>query len=216
MDDIPLIPPHLVQLGLLLAPVLQEAGDALQAAPAARGLGPLTPAEAQRHLGQVREFTSGITAFVNDSLAPFAADASEPVPQAARVARQLDTLLERYIRRYREVLAAAGPARPVRNASWYLLAQVYRHHLVEVYDWLEEFLCALNEPERYFRNRTSPRVRLELELNPAPELLELEASLYAEYGRSGLAGKLGFWGTLGAVVLGLGLGKMLFGDKGEQ
>lgn len=53
-----------------------------------------------------------------------------------------------------------------------------------------------------------------LELNPAPELGMLESVLEETYTKQiNLSKPLGFWGTVGAVALGVGLADFFFEEK---
>jgi len=111
-----------------------------------------------------------------------------------------------------------------------LLAGVYRHTLVEIRDWIAELVDVLADPLAALRKRGLPtsgtvELPLKLTLTAAPQLAELSlcfqrqwatpallpAKLPAIAGRPREAG-LGFWGTVGTLILAWGLGNALFGN----
>jgi hypothetical protein len=94
---------------------------------------------------------------------------------------------------------------------------VYRHSLVQVRDWLKELVDALEDPVAAARSRGIPisgQVELPfyLTMTSAPALEQLTAWISRHSSSSRRSGGLGFWGTVGALVLGWGIGDALFGD----
>ncbi|MDR3221447.1 MAG: hypothetical protein LBU46_05480 [Candidatus Accumulibacter sp.] len=85
------------------------------------------------------------------------------------------------------------------------LETIYEHVLEEIRDWLEEFVFALEHP---VNNRIIFNTLLTLTSVPETEFLENWFTENAPQKKSGL----GFWGMVGAVVLGIGIGNALFGD----
>lgn len=100
-----------------------------------------------------------------------------------------------------------------------LMADVYRHTLFEVRDWLRTLVDALADPVGALRRRGLPTrgdvvIPITLRLTPAPQLADLLqwAKERSPCGKIKGRSELGFWGTATAVMLGVGLGNALFGD----
>lgn len=104
-----------------------------------------------------------------------------------------------------------------------LLAGVYRHTLVEIRDWIAELADVLAEPLAALRKRRLPtsgavELRLALRLTAAPQLAKLSqwttsqqvSQPTADYQPPPSSG-LGFWGTLGTILVAWGIGGALFG-----
>lgn len=100
-----------------------------------------------------------------------------------------------------------------------LLVGAYRHTLVEIRDWLQDLVDTLADPQAALRRKGLPttgpvEIPLTLHLTGAPELAALgrwgerQSGVFSSSKNSGL----GFWGTVGALALGWGIGNALFGD----
>lgn len=113
----------------------------------------------------------------------------------------------------------------VRFRTEEMLEHAYRHSLIEIRDWLHELVETLADPMATVHRRGLPtsgyvELPLTLELTAAPELAGLSRWAERQSGYSGFSSStslnrksgLGFWGTVGAVVLGWGIGEALFGD----
>ena len=117
---------------------------------------------------------------------------------------------------YREVLALNPYGRDTQARD--LLAGVYRHTLVEIRDWLEDLVETLADPIAVVRRRGLPttgyvELPLTLTLTAAPELASLSHWVGSNAGGAARRQSgLGFWGTVGALILGWGIGEALFGD----
>lgn len=100
-----------------------------------------------------------------------------------------------------------------------LLAGAYRHTLVQIQGWLQDLVDTLADPQTALRRKGLPttgpvEIPLTLHLTGAPELVALghwgerQSGVFSSSRNSGL----GFWGTVGALALGWGIGNALFGD----
>ncbi len=134
---------------------------------------------------------------------------------------RFDGLLDDLIADYREVRSLDALVDDEEGRD--LLADVYRHNLVEIRNWLGELVQTLADPLAAARKRGLPitgRVELPLVLNltAAPELellkvwLEGNTNSVVATAQPARDSGLGFWGIVGAVVLGWGISEALFGD----
>lgn len=132
-----------------------------------------------------------------------------------REVSRFEGMLDNLVADYHEVksLEALGDDEEGRD----LLADVYRHNLVEIRNWLGELVAALADPVAAARKRGLPatgRVELPLVLNltAAPELEELVAWMQDNSKSVSVAAQpsrgsgLGLWGIAGAFFLGWWVG----------
>jgi hypothetical protein len=109
-----------------------------------------------------------------------------------------------------------------------LLVKVYRHTLVEIRDWLQEFVEAVKDPLAASKKRGLPMsgqvdFRLTLTLTDAPELSKLSRWVDRQPPRWTEEDQLqpepatgqSFFGTVFAAALGWGIGHALFGGKDD-
>ena len=228
MSDQPVLPHRVTLLGEAMRPLVQKISDRIDI--------PVTPVAdvyamieiVSNHLTALQDVAhrlpdriAGLMADVVDNTG--ASDA-EVYRAAGRFEASIDDLLAGYL----GVLAlrAFGTDAEARD----LLAGVYRHTLVEIRDWIAELVDVLADPLAALRKRGLPtsgevELPLKLTLTAAPQLAALSrcferqsttpAFLLAQPPAiskpSGEAG-LGFWGTVGTLILAWGLGNALFGN----
>ena len=221
------LPPGVAALGYALRPLRLKL-QAQMDEPVRRDLrGVDLAGEIEDHLDELEDTVSGLVAKVN-ALGELLAR-ERPVAGVHRGVGGLevyvDTLLERYseVRRWRP--GASG------TAAQDSLAEVYRHLLTEVRDWMDELIEVIDDPLAAVRRRGTPtsghvELPITLTLTAAPQLASLydwlELDLLEPGGhdpQSAPAEKqgLGFLGTVAAVALGFGIGSWLFGgEEGEE
>lgn len=216
MDDKPLLPHRFTLLGEAMRPLWQKIGAQID-----QPAFPVTPVYGiagivSNHLDELQSvahrLTDRINCLMSDVVAnEFAAD-SDVYRAVGRFEASVDDLLSGY----RSVCALDANGRDAEARD--LLAGVYRHTLVEIRNWLGDLVETLTDPMAVVRKRGLPttgyvELPLNLTLTAAPELAAL--TRWAGREGSGTPGKkagLGFWGTVGAMVLGWGIGDALFGN----
>lgn len=97
------------------------------------------------------------------------------------------------------------------------LVGIYRHALVEIRDWLKDLVESLEDPVAAARARGIPiegqvELPFTLTMTSAPELDQLNAWMSRQASTGRQKSGLGFWGTVGAIALGWGIGHALFDD----
>lgn len=220
MNDESLLPRRLIVLGEAMRPVWQKLEAELDASTWSN-----TPvldmvATVQYNLSQLEAAVHRLTERINDLMGEVVANEAASDSEVYRAVGRFEAPLRDVLTSYHSVqaLEAYGANAEARD----LLADVYRHSLIEIRDWLYELIETLADPMAAVKKRGLPtsgyvELPLTLELTAAPGLAGL--SRWAE--RHSLAlfparrepkTGLGFWGTVGAVALGWGIGEALFGD----
>lgn len=223
MNDESLLPRRLTVLGEAMRPVSQKLDAELDYT--AWSTTPVVDiaATVRHELAQLETAVHRLTDRINDLMGEVVSNESASDSEVYRAVGRFEALLRDVLASYHGVLslAAYGADAEARD----LLAGVYRHSLIELRDWLHELVETLADPMAAVHRRGLPtsgyvELPLTLELTAAPELAGLSrwAGRHHDYGafsstispnrRSGL----GFWGTVGAVMLGWGIGEALFGD----
>lgn len=163
--------------------------------------------------GMVHRLNGQVNALMSDVVSKEDASDADVYRAVGRFEAFLDDLLSEYQGLKR--LNAYGADIEGRD----LLVGAYRHTLVEIRDWLQDLVDTLANPQAALRRKGLPttgpvEIPLTLHLTGAPELAALgrwgerQSGVFSSSKHSGL----GFWGTVGALALGWGIGEALFGD----
>ena len=219
-----ILPPNAITLGQAMRPLSSKLRARMTDAPMPRTVAVRDiPDAISHHLGEIADAISGLEAKINDLgdvLSTGGADA-----EIHRVVGGLEVYLDSLLARHSEVrrwCTGSGSDAQARD----LLAGVYYHLLTQIRDWLDELVETIDRPLAAVKRRGLPTsgevtLRLTLTLTEAPELAGLRRwtesyrlpaagnTSHAPATRSGL----GFWGTVGAVVVGFAIGGSLFGDE---
>lgn len=163
--------------------------------------------------GIVHRLNGQVNALMSDVVSKEDASDADVYRAVGRFEAFLDDLLSEYQGLKR--LNAYGADIEGRD----LLVGAYRHTLVEIRDWLQDLVDTLADPQAALRRKGLPttgpvEIPLTLHLTGAPDLAALgrwgerQSGVFSSSRNSGL----GFWGTVGALALGWGIGEALFGD----
>lgn len=223
MSEESLVPRRLTLLGEAMRPIWQKLEAEIE-----QSAWSSTPvmdivATVRHELAQLETAVHRLTERINDLMDEVVSNEAASDSDVYRAVGRFEAPLRDVLASYHGVqgLAAYGADAEARD----LLASVYRHSLIEIRDWLGELVETLADPMAAVRRRGLPtsgyvELPLTLELTAAPELAGLSrwAERQGGYGvfssstspnrKSGL----GFWGTVGAVMLGWWIGEALFGD----
>lgn len=217
MTDEITLPSRLVCLGEAMAPVLGKL-DAALAEPS------VPTVRAVSIFDVVKDGTSVLSASIHrisDQMKGLMTDvvAKESVSDrdVCRVVGRFERVLDEIIDAYRTVNQqyCHGSDEEARV----LLAGAFRHSMREIQVWLRDLVDTLANPNAALRRKGLPttgtiEVELTLKLTPAPETAGLQRWVDRQK-RDRQASEnqgLGFWGTVGAIVIGWGIGEALFGD----
>lgn len=228
MSDEPLLPPRLTLLGEALRPVwsklCHEIDRSILPSAFVWDMTDSIPKHMDALLVVIQRLEERLNRFMSDVVSNDSATDAD----VYRAVGGFEALIDDMLAGYQGVRAldARGSDEEARD----LLAGVYLHTLDEVRVWLQELVETLADPMATVIKRglpTSGHVELPLVLNltAAPQLTDLAqwakrhgvtlttpppSARYQPPPRR--SSGLGFWGMVGAAVLGWGIGEALFGD----
>lgn len=219
MTDEITLPSRLVCLGEAMAPVLRK----LDAAVAEESL-PTVPVGSmvdviKEGLAALGRSMSRLSDQVNGLMSNVAANESATDRDVYRAVGRFEGVLDEIISDYRKI--GRQSAFGSNEEALVLLAGTYRHSMQEIQAWLQDLVDTLADPKAALRRKGLPttgsiEIPLTLTLTSAPELAGLQRwgerhSVYTPSPTPTNQG-LGFWGTVGAIAIGWGIGEALFGD----
>lgn len=156
---------------------------------------------------------------VNGLMTDVAANESASDRDVYRAVGRFEGVLDEIISNYRKVCRHSAYGSDEEACE--LLAGTYRHSMREILNWLKDLVDTLSDPIAALNRKGLPttgsiEIPLTLTLISAPELAGLQRwgerhSLYSPSPTPTNQG-LGFWGTVGAIAIGWGIGEALFGD----
>lgn len=221
MDDEPLLPRRVTVLGEAMQPLWRKIATRLD--------DPVTPSIlvygmteiVSHHLDELQSLAHRLNDRVNGLMSDVVENENAADSDVYRAVGRFEAFADDLLAGYRDVRTFNAYGRDVEARD--LLAGIYRHTLIEIRDWLGELVETLADPMAAVRRRGLPttgyvELPLALTLTAAPELVALSRWIEgnADVFSSGVATKaksgLGFWGAVGAAILGWGIGEALFGD----
>lgn len=223
MTDEIKLKPHLICLGQALAPLLIKINNSLTEQP-------LTVIPVNSIFNVIKEgilvhrrALNGVSFQLKRLNTDVAIKLKPSNDDVYRAVGRLEEVLDVIISNYNAIgsLYTVGPDEQARV----LLAQIYRHSILQIQVFLKDFVDSLANPKEALQRMGLPRtgsVTMEFSLNfsPAPELsllyqwctLHTAVPRYIPPPTPAKQGR-GFWGTVGTIVIGLGLAEALFGDE---
>lgn len=215
MTDTIVVPHRLQVLGEALKPVWKKLDARLGKPPV-----PTIPIQdmikvISNHLDYLqvamRPLAGRVEALMSDVVANEDVSDAEVYRAVGRFEAPLDDLAEHYLEA--GSLAVYGADTEARDC----LVGVYRHALLEIRDWLKDLVESLEDPVAAARAKGIPiegqvELPFTLTMTSAPELERLTTWLSRQAASRRQKSGLGFWGTVGALALGWGIGHALFDD----
>jgi hypothetical protein len=219
MTDEIILPSRLVCLGEAMAPVVRKldvavAEQSLQTVPVGSMVDVI-----KEGLAALGRSMPRLSDQVNGLMTDVAANESATDRDVYRAVGRFEGVLDEIINEYRKIRcqSAFGSDEEARV----LLAGIYRHSMREIQFWLQDLVDTLADPKEALRRKGLPttgsiEIPLTLTLTSAPELAGLQrwGERHSFYTPSPTPTNqsLGFWGTVGAIAIGWGIGEALFGD----
>ncbi len=187
------LPSRLAILGEALEPVAKELRHAMtrRTTPSSRDL--VVPDDLARHMGIIHQALMHLQPKVDALMSNVVNDENAGMAQAYREAGRLAQVLSEFVDGYHDAKAASTS--PDTKVGKDLLLGVYRHHIREIGEWLEEFVQVLADPLSAMQRRGIPiaaNVELSVALNMSspPEMAKLDVKESSQNRRQTLGNKL--------------------------
>jgi len=224
------LPSRVKFLGDALEPVARNLRQSIACKIKSVGHEFVTLDDLSRHMGVISQALTHLEPRLTDLIGSTIDDERASMADAYRAAGRLEQVLSEFVDGYHDVKAShAGPeARQARS----LLLGVYRHHIRNICEWLDELVKAIADPASAIEQRriplaanvvctvslnmTSPpeMVKLNdlvtsLQMKPTP-IIESESEPEPRYEPPQNRGP-GVLGTLGALAFGVGINRAIWG-----
>ena len=217
---------HVILMGDALGPALKYLRQAMATKAESSGREFVSIEDVSQHMVVIQHALGHLSHWFEALMEIVAGDEDFGMPEAYRFAGRLEQVLTEFVDGYHEAMAShAGPdASEVRS----LLLGVYRHHIREFCDWLDEFLRVVADPlspskKRGISRRRNATLTVTLNMTSPPEMAKLldlakrlqivpapALSQVPAYQSQGTNGP-GIFGTLGALAFGFGVTKAILG-----
>ena len=222
------LPPRVVWLGEALVPVAKYLRHALSKRVKPSGHEFVTLDDIAQHMGVIAPALGHLSSPIENLMANVINNESATVSDAHRAAGRLEQVISEFVEGY--VAAKASRSGPKTSGPRTLLLGVYRHHLREICNWLEELIQAISNPRAAIEKRcialtpdTNLTIVLVMTSPPEMEKLdELAKSLLTDVEpaienvppprpQSDERARPGILGAIWALVFGIGISSSVFG-----
>lgn len=211
------LPPRLVCLSEAMAPVLRKLDNALaeQAVPTVRVESIVDVIRGG--LDALGRSMPRLSDQVNGLMTDVAANENASARDVYRAVGRFEGVLDEIISDYQKVSRQSAYGSDEEVCA--LLAGTFRHSLQEIQEWLRDVVETLEDPMAALQRKELPttgyvEIPLTLTLTSAPGLAGLQrwGEDHSVYTPPAKSQGLGFWGTIGAIAIGCGIGEALFGN----
>lgn len=221
------VPPRMIFLGEGLKPVAKVLRKAIARKVISSGPEFVTIEDISRHMGVIGQGLTHLSSWLAYLTGSFIKDEKAGMSEAYRAAGRLEQVLSEFVDGYYEV--KASHANSGSSEARALLLGVYRHHLRDICDWIEELVQVTANPMAAIQKLgipSSDNVKLTVVLNMSspPEMVKLHVlaqRLQRPIGLAPLIEQLpthhapqssspGVFGTIGALAFGIGITRAFF------
>lgn len=227
-ETICVLPPQLLALEEALAPVAKAARQALVRRVRPSGQDFVTLEPLSRHMSRIEHALSRLNPRLEGLMSDVIRNEGVGPLEVGRSAGRLEQVISELVDGYLDAKASHAGAESVEARA--LILGVYRHHIRNICDWLDDLVATISNPAVALRRRgiepsgdvvltvplnmTSPPEMAKLDalvrtLQPPPEE-RVESPIGPQHTRDDGPGVLG---TIGALAFGLGLSEAVFGRK---
>jgi hypothetical protein len=222
------LPPQILLLGEALAPVAKAARQALVRRVRPSGQDFVTLESLSRHMGGIEHALSQLNPRLEGLMSDVIRKEGVGPLEVGRSVGRLEQVISELIDGYLDAKSSHTGAESIDARV--LILGVYRHHIRNICDWLDDLVATISNPAAALRRRgfepsddvvltvplnmTSPPAMAKLSalvgtLQPKQEE-RVESSIRPQQMRDDRPGVLG---TIGALAFGLGLSQAVFGRK---
>jgi hypothetical protein len=225
-DVVCVLPPQVVLLGEALAPVARSARQAMTRRVRSSGHEFETLADLSRHMGVIQQSLTHLSPRLDGLMTDVIHKEGAGAIEAGRAAGRLEQVLSEFVDGYLD--AKASHAGTEASEARSLILGVYRHHIREICEWLEDLVEVIANPASAIQKRgiaAAANVDLTVALNMTspPEMAKLDALAKSLLPPAGTCiepsprfeqretSRPGILGTIGALAFGIGVTKAVFG-----
>lgn len=225
-DVVCVVPSQVIFLGEALAPVARGARQAIARRIRSSGHEFVTLEDLSRHVGVIQQALTHLPPRLDGLMTDVIRAEGAGAVEAGRAAGRLEQVLFEFVDGYLD--AKASHAGPDGSEARTLILGVYRHHISEVCEWLEELVGVISNPASAIQKRgmdTAANVELTvaLTMTSPPEMAKLDALakrwLHLPETCSEPSPRFdqretsapGLLGTIGALAFGIGITRAVFG-----
>lgn len=220
------LPSQVIVLGEALAPVARGARQAMTRRVRSSGHEFATLEDLSHHMGVIQQALTHLSPRLDGLMTDVIHKEGAGAFEVGRAAGRLEQVLSEFVDGYLD--AKASHAGPETSEARSLILGVYRHHIREICEWLEELVAVIANPASAIRKRgiaAAANVELTVALNMTspPEMAKLHAlakrllptpETYSEPSprveQRDTSGP-GLLGTIGALAFGIGVSRAVFG-----
>jgi hypothetical protein len=218
------MPARVILLGEALHPVAHGVRQALTSKLWPSGHEFDTLEGQSRHLGVIQQALTRLKPRLDGLMTDVVHKEGASAIDAGKAAGRLEEVLSEVVDCYLD--AKASHADGEASESRRLILGVYRHHITEICEWLEELVAVVTAPASAIAKRgmaaaSSLELTVTLNLITPQEMAKLEAPAkillrpteVPNEASSGVRQHPGLLGTMGALAFGVGLAEAVFGRK---
>lgn len=220
------LPPQVTALGEALAPVASGARQAMARRVRPSGYEFVVPADLSRHVGVIQRALTHLEPRLEGLMTDVLHKEGAGALEVGRAAGRLEQVLSEFVDGFLDVKAThAGP--DSKEARTQILG-VYRHHIREICNWLEELVAVISDPEAAIRQRGGDsavvaELTVALNMTTPPQMAKLHALANSLLPASAATSEPsptferregaapGLVETIGALVFGVGVSEAVFG-----
>lgn len=222
--------PRVTFLGEALAPVAKNLRQAMSSTAEASGHEFVTLDDLIHHMDVISQAARHLSPRFQDLMDNVINSESAGMAEASRAAGRLEQVLSEFVDGYHE--AQASHAGPEATEARELLLGVYRHHVREICDWLDELVWGIANPRAAIKKKRIPftpdaKLSVILNLTSPPEMAkldelvkrlqvqiprvrEVEPAHQDVYVQPQQSSGVGILGTIGALVFGFGINRAIW------
>lgn len=224
-DVVCVLPSQVVFLGEALAPVAKSARQAMARRVRPSGHEFVTLEDLSRHMGVIQLALTHLSLRLDGLMTDVIRNEGAGMAEAGRAAGRLEQVLSEFVDGYLD--AKASHAGPDSSEARTLIMGVYRRHIREICEWLEELVGVIASPASALQDRSIDTeanvLTVTLSLTRPPEMDKLDALaqrlLRQSETDSGPSPRpeqhepsgSGIFRTIGALAFGIGFTNALFG-----
>lgn len=220
--------PQILALGQALAPVAKAARKALDGKVRSSGQDFATLEFLGLHMGRIEHALTRLTSRLEGLMSNVIRKDGVGLIDVGRSSGRLEQVISELVDGFHDAKAFHAPAESIEARA--LILGVYRHHIRDICDWLDDLVASISNPAGALKRRgiepsNDVILNISINLTSPPEMVKIgalvqklqtqheervESPIRPKHARDDRVGVLG---TMGALAFGLGLSQAVFGKR---